>query len=70
MRLTSVKLRRFERGLPQNEVAKRASIDWCRLAEIEKGAAAPEPDELQRLALVLEVTTQRLLGTDSEELGC
>jgi transcriptional regulator with XRE-family HTH domain len=66
MRLTNVKLRRFERGLLQMEVAKHAAIACCRLAEIENGDAEPRPDELQRLALVLEVSTQYLLGIDSQ----
>lgn len=65
MRLTSVKLRRFERGLLQMEVAKRAEIACCRLAEIENGGVEPRPDELQRLSLVLDVPTRHLLGIDS-----
>ncbi len=65
MRWTTVKLRRFERGLRQWEVARRAEIACGRLAEIENGNAEAQPDELQRLASVLEVPTQRLIGIAS-----
>lgn len=65
MKWTSVKLRRFERGLLQMEVAKRAEIACGRLAEIENGQVEPRPEELQRIALVLGVPTQRLIGIAS-----
>ncbi len=65
MRWTSVKLRRFERGMMQMEVAKRAEITCGRLAEIENGSAEPKPDELQRIALVLGVPTHHLVGIAS-----
>jgi transcriptional regulator with XRE-family HTH domain len=61
MRLTNLKLRRFERGLLQMEVAKRAAIPCGRLSAIENGSAAPQPDELQRIATALGVPAQRLL---------
>lgn len=61
MKLTTVRLRRFERGMLQMEVAKRAAIPWGRLSQIESGSAAPQPDELQRLAVVLGTSPQRLL---------
>ena len=65
MRWTSVKLRRFERGLLQMEVAKRAEIACGRLAEIESGKTEPRPEELQRLASVLGVPTKQLIGIAS-----
>lgn len=65
MRWTSVKLRRFERGLLQMEVAKRAEIACGRLAEIENGNTEPQPEELQRLSLVLGVPTHHLIGIAS-----
>lgn len=61
MKLTTVKLRRFERGLLQMEVAKRAEISCGRLSAIENGSTEPQPDELQRIATVLGIPTQRLL---------
>ncbi|HUI28264.1 MAG TPA: helix-turn-helix transcriptional regulator [Candidatus Kryptonia bacterium] len=65
MRLTSVKLRRFERGLRQLEVAKRAEIAWGRLSEIENGSADPQPEELHRIAAALGISAQHLLGAAS-----
>ena len=61
MRFTSVKLRRFERGLLQVEVARRAEMPCGRLAEIENGGVEPEPDELRRIATALETSPQHLL---------
>jgi transcriptional regulator with XRE-family HTH domain len=63
MKLTSVKLHRFERHLLQMQVAKRAEMTCSRLAEIENGTTEPQADELQRLAMVLGVTAQDLLGS-------
>lgn len=65
MRLTSVKLRRFERGLLQLEVARRAEIAWGRLSQIENGSVDPQPDELQRIATALGISAQHLLGLAS-----
>jgi len=62
MRLTSLRLRRFERGLLQMEVAKRADMSCCRLSEIENGRAEPQPDELQRIAAALGLSPQHLLA--------
>jgi transcriptional regulator with XRE-family HTH domain len=62
MKLTSVKLYRFQRHLLQMQVAKSAEIPWSRLAEIENGDAEPLPDELERIALALGVSTQELVG--------
>jgi hypothetical protein len=50
MRLTSLKLCRFERGVMQFVLARRADIAWGRLSAIENGAAQARPDELQRIA--------------------
>ncbi len=65
MQLTTVKLRRFERGLLQLEVARRTRITWGRLSAIENGDAVPKPDELQRIAAALGVTLEALLGCAS-----
>ena len=55
MRLTQIKLRRLERGLLQIELAQRAHINRGRLSEIENGHLQPRPDELERIAQVLEL---------------
>jgi transcriptional regulator with XRE-family HTH domain len=61
MRMTSVKLCRFERGLMQFVLAKRAEIAWGRLSAIENGDAEAQPDELQRIAAALQVPLKSLL---------
>jgi transcriptional regulator with XRE-family HTH domain len=63
MKVTSVKLHRFERHLLQMQVAKRAGMACSRLAEIENGTAEPEADELRRIAMVLGFSTQDLLSS-------
>jgi transcriptional regulator with XRE-family HTH domain len=68
MKVTSVKLHRFERHLLQMQVAKRAEMTCSRLAEIENGTADPQPDELQRIATVLGFSTQDLLGSTRRAL--
>ncbi len=65
MQLTSLRLRRFERGLLQMVVAKRAEMSCGRLSEIENGRAEPRPDELQRIAQVLGLSPQHLLASHS-----
>jgi len=62
MRLTTMKLCRFERGVMQLDLAKRADITYRRLSEIENGQAEPQPDELQRIAEVLDVPLDTLLS--------
>lgn len=61
MTLTTVKLRRFERGVMQLELAKRAEIAFGRLSAIENGHAQPCQEELERIAAVLGVPLDRLL---------
>jgi len=60
MRLTSVRLCRFERGLMQMVLAKRADIAWGRLSAIENGDAQAQPDELARIAAALQVPLKAL----------
>ena len=62
MRLTSMKLCRFERGVMQIVLAKRADIAWGRLSAIENGDAEARPDELQRIAAALQVPLKALLS--------
>ena len=61
-RLTSVKLCRFERGVMQFVLARRADIAWGRLSAIENGDAEAQPEELQRIAAALQVPIKALGG--------
>jgi transcriptional regulator with XRE-family HTH domain len=61
MRLTPLKRCRFERGVLQAVLARRAAIAWGRLSAIENGVTQAEPDELDRLATALQVPIERLL---------
>ena len=63
MRLTSVTLCRFERGVMQMVLAKRADITRCRLAAIGNGDAQPQPDALQRIAAALQVPLKALVDS-------
>jgi transcriptional regulator with XRE-family HTH domain len=65
MRLTSLKLCRFERGVLQLELAKRAEIAYARLSEIENGRAEAHPEELERIAAVLDVPLDTLLVSEA-----
>ena len=62
MRLSSLKLCRFERGVMQTVLARRADIAWGRLSAIENGDAEAQPDELQRIAKALQVPLKALLA--------
>lgn len=62
MRMTAVKLCRFERGLMQLELARRADIEFRRLSAIENGLAVAQPDELERIAGVLNVPADSLVA--------
>jgi transcriptional regulator with XRE-family HTH domain len=61
MRLTPLKRCRFERGVMQMVLAKRAAIAWGRLSAIENGVAEAQPDELTRIAAALQVPIEALL---------
>ena len=61
MRLTPLKRCRFERGVMQMVLAKRAAIAWGRLSAIENGMAEAQPDELTRIAAALQVPIESLL---------
>jgi transcriptional regulator with XRE-family HTH domain len=61
MRLSSLKLCRFERGVLQTVLARRAEITWGRLSAIENGDAEAQPDELRRIAAALQIPLDALL---------
>ena len=62
MRLTTLKLCRFGRGVMQTVLAQRADIACGRLSAIENGEAEPLPDELERIADALNVPVKELLA--------
>ena len=65
MRLTALKLCRFERGIMQMVLARRAAIACGRLSAIENGDAEARPDELERIAFVLRVPLDALLPDEA-----
>lgn len=69
MRLSSLKLCRFERGVLQTVLARRAEIAWGRLSAIENGDAEAQPDELRRIAAALEIPLEALLTGYAETTG-
>jgi predicted transcriptional regulator len=52
--MTDVRQRRFQLGLLQLELAKRAGIACARLSQIETGTVEPQPEELQRIRAALD----------------
>jgi transcriptional regulator with XRE-family HTH domain len=69
MRLSSLKLCRFERGVMQMVLARRADIAWGRLSAIENGDAEAQPEELQRIATALQIPLDALLTGYSGTAG-
>jgi transcriptional regulator with XRE-family HTH domain len=61
MRLTTIKLRRLEKGILQVDLAAIANVPRARLSEIENGHLAPKGEELARIAIALAVPVERLL---------
>jgi transcriptional regulator with XRE-family HTH domain len=61
MRISLLKQCRFERGVLQMVLARRADIAWGRLSAIENGHAEAQPEELQRIAAALQVSVKTLL---------
>jgi len=54
-RITNLKRARFERGLQQRELSRRARIRQPLLSEFESGKLIPGPELKIRLAKVLRV---------------
>jgi hypothetical protein len=53
MRMSPLRLRRFERGLMQVELARLAGIAWYRLSAIENEQVEAQPEELRRIDAIL-----------------
>ena len=66
MELTRIKLCRFASGLLQTQLAKRAQMEWRRLADIESGQVRPHIDELDRIAAALGVPADGLVPSQPE----
>ncbi|MBR3950057.1 MAG: helix-turn-helix transcriptional regulator [Oscillospiraceae bacterium] len=62
----NIKNFRKERGLTQEELAIRLNVVRQTVSKWEKGLSVPDADMLQRLAEVLEVTVNQLLGEERE----
>ena len=53
MKMSSLRLRRFERGLMQVELARLTGIAWYRLSEIENEQIEAQPEKLRRINAIL-----------------
>jgi transcriptional regulator with XRE-family HTH domain len=58
--LTPVKLQRLQKGMRQIQLASRTGIARCRLSEIECGYVEARPEEMARIASVLNVPVELL----------
>jgi transcriptional regulator with XRE-family HTH domain len=57
---TPIKLRRVEVGFTQLTVCQRSNISTGRYSCIERGIVRPRPDEIERLAFVLDMNPDDL----------
>jgi transcriptional regulator with XRE-family HTH domain len=57
-----LKLARDQRGLSQDDLAKKSGLQPSAISHFETGARKPSFDNLKRLANALTVTTDFLLG--------
>ena len=62
----NIKNFRKERGLTQEELAIRLNVVRQTVSKWEKGLSVPDADMLQRLAEILEVSVNQLLGEERE----
>ena len=53
---------RKEKGLTQVEVARKAGLSQVLVSDYERGRLRPNPDTIVKLAQILLVTTDELLG--------
>lgn len=60
-----VKRRRIELNLTQAELAEKINSDTCYISRVETGARKPTVDNLAALANALEVSSDYLLGLNS-----
>lgn len=55
---------RLRKNLKQEELAKKAGVSRLMLGKYERGKALPSAETLQKLAVILGVSTDILLNTD------
>ena len=60
---------RLNKGMSQEEVARLLGITQQAYANYERGARKPDPDTLNKIADVFEVTTDYLLGRDEPRVA-
>jgi transcriptional regulator with XRE-family HTH domain len=63
MRFTLFKRLRLERNLLQIELAQRAKMNVARLSQIENAHVTPKLEEMERLAVALDVPLRALSGS-------
>ena len=66
--MEGLKFFRLLRGKSQFQLSLEAKIPSYRLSRLENGKVAPTEDELLRLAVVLQTTTEALQRQVGEEL--
>jgi transcriptional regulator with XRE-family HTH domain len=64
MGIGRIKRVRELRQFTQRYMAMRLGIEQCTYSRIEAGTIRPDPERLQRIAEVLEVSVEDLSGTD------
>ena len=65
----NIKRARKEKGMSQEELAVRLSVVRQTVSKWESGRSVPDAEMLIRIAGILEVSAERLLGTESEDGG-
>lgn len=68
MRLSdNIRNLRQRKNLKQEELAKKAGISRLMLGKYERGQASPSAETLQKLAVILGVSTDNLLDNNNTE---
>jgi transcriptional regulator with XRE-family HTH domain len=62
-----IKERRLEKGLTQEDVAKKLGMGRSNLGHIERGRTKPSAEVLNQIASILDTTTDYLLGRSEKK---
>ena len=62
----NLRLKRRERGLPQEELASRLHVVRQTISKWEKGQSVPDAEQFIKIAVILKTTVSELLGTQVE----